>query len=206
MKRRETLAAARIVFGTLALIAIVTQLVVHVQHRLDVVNFFSYFTNLSNLFAAAVLLIGAVYLLQGREPTPRDDLVRGASVVGMALVGIVFGVLLRHVDLGTLLPWVNVVVHYVLPVVVVLDWLYQPPKSLLAFVQVRYWLVFPLLFFAYTLIRGAIVGWYPYPFFNPAHVGGYLGIALYGVAILILFLLIAWLLIFAANRLPRRVV
>lgn len=46
----------------------------------------------------------------------------------MALVGIVFGALLRDVDLGDLLPWVNTVHHYIMPVVVVLDWLYQPPK------------------------------------------------------------------------------
>jgi len=45
----------------------------------------------------------------------------------MAIVGIVYGILLRDEDLGALLPWINVVLHYVMPVVVVLDWLYQPP-------------------------------------------------------------------------------
>ena len=157
----------------LALVAIATQLVVHVRNHFDVVNFFSYFTNLSNIFAAVVLLIGAAYLLHGRGPTPRDELIRGASVVGMALVGIVFGALLRDADLGTLLPWVNVVLHYVMPIVVVLDWLYQPPKSALVFAQIRYWMIFPLVYLAYTLIRGAIAGFYPYPFLNPAHTGGY---------------------------------
>ena len=29
------------------------------------------------------------------------------------------------------------------------------------------WLIFPLLYFAYSLIRGAIVDWYPYPFMDP---------------------------------------
>jgi hypothetical protein len=50
-------------------------------HRFDVVNFFGYFTNLSNIFAAVVFLIGAAFLIQQREPTQTQEIVRGASVV-----------------------------------------------------------------------------------------------------------------------------
>jgi hypothetical protein len=132
MTQRIILIVARLFFGLLTLTAIGIQLVIHLQHGFSVVNFFSYFTNLSNIFAAVVLIIGAIYLIRRREPTPTDDIVRGASVAGMALVGIVFGVLLRDVDLGSLLPWINFVLHYLMPVVVVADWLYQPPKSTLA--------------------------------------------------------------------------
>jgi predicted permease len=34
---------------------------------------------------------------------------------------------------------VNAVVHYIMPVVVVLEWLYQPPKSRLVLRQIAYW-------------------------------------------------------------------
>jgi hypothetical protein len=90
-----------------------------------------------------VLLLGALYLLQWREPTVMDDIIRGTATVCMALVGVVFAVLLRDVDLGHLLPWVNVVLHYIMPVVVVLDLLYQPPKSKLVASHIKYWLIFP---------------------------------------------------------------
>jgi hypothetical protein len=179
--------------------------VVHIQHKFDVVNFFGYFTNLSNIFASVVFTIGAIYLLQGRVPTPTDDLVRGAAVVAMAVVGIVFSVLLQDTDLGTLLPWVNFVVHYVMPVVVVADWLYQPPKSAITLRQVGFWLIYPLLYVIYTLIRGAITGFYPYPFLNPDTVGGYGGVTLYCIGIFVLFLLVGWALIALGNRLPRHV-
>ncbi len=33
------------------------------------------------------------------------------------------------------------------------------------------------------LVGGALVGWYPYPFLNPARVGGFVGVASYFVAI-----------------------
>jgi hypothetical protein len=205
MTQRIILIVARLFFGLLTLTAIGIQLVIHLQHGFSVVNFFSYFTNLSNIFAAVVLIIGAIYLIRRREPTPTDDIVRGASVAGMALVGIVFGVLLRDVDLGSLLPWINFVLHYLMPVVVVADWLYQPPKSTLALRQIGYWLIFPALYLAYSLIRGALVGFYAYPFFNPAKSGGYGGVFLYCVAILVAFLLVSWLLILLANRLQRNV-
>jgi len=199
------LIGARLFFGLLTLTAITTQLVVHVQHSYSIVNFFSYFTNMSNIFAAIVLLIGAFSLITHREPTMTDDIIRGTSVVCMAIVGIVFSILLRDEDVGTLLPWVNIVVHYLMPVVIVLDWLYQPPKTKLALKQTGYWLIVPLVYSVYSIVRGAIVGWYPYPFFNPAQSGGYGGVALFFLAILVLFFLLCWLVIALANKLPRAV-
>jgi len=197
--RRTVLILTRLFFGLLTLAAIITQLTIQVQLRFSVVNFFSYFTNLSNIFALIVLLLGALFLIQRREATPTFDLVRGASVVGMALVGIVFGVLLRDEDLGSLLPWVNLVLHYIMPVVMVADWLYQPPTTKLVFAQTWMWLIFPFLYLAYSLIRGSIVGFYAYPFFNPAKVGGYGGVALYCVAILVVFLILIWLIMLLGN-------
>ena len=66
--------------------------------------------------------------------------------------------------------------------------------------QLGYWKIYPLVFPVYTLIRGAIVGFYPYPFLNPASAGGYGGVALYCVAIFVAFLVVGWLLVVAANR------
>jgi hypothetical protein len=171
-----------------------------------VVNFFSYFTNLSNIFAALVFLLGALALLRRRErPLPvANDLVRGAAAAAMAIVGIVYGILLRNEDLGTLLPWVNVVVHYIMPVAVVADWLYAPPTSRISLRQMGYWLIYPLLFLIYTLVRGAIVDWYPYPFLNPARVGGYGGVTLYAIAIFAAFLIVGWLLVALGNAQKRK--
>jgi hypothetical protein len=195
MNKRNLLFAFRLAFSLLTLAALCAQLVLHVQSGFSMVNFFSYFTNLSNLFAAVVMFIGAISLIRHREPALTQDLVRGSSVAGMVVVGIVFNILLRGHDLGSLMPWVNVVTHYLMPIAAVLDWVYQPPKSDLTLSQIRYWLIFPLLYLAYTLVRGAVVGWYPYPFFNPANVGGYGGVLLYGLAIIVLFVVVSGSLI-----------
>lgn len=202
--QRTVLIVARLFFGLLTLTAIIVQLVIHIQLGFDVVNYFSYFTNLSNILALIVLLLGAFYLIQHRETSVGFDLIRGAAVVSMTIVGIVFSILLRDEDLGFLLPWVNTIVHYIMPVVIVLDWLYDPPKTRLAIRQIWVWLIFPLIYVIYSTIRGPLTGFYAYPFFNPAKVGGYGGVALYCFAILVAFLIVSWLVMLVGNALSSR--
>jgi hypothetical protein len=123
----------------------------------------------------------------------------------MAVTGIVYAALLSGENLGLLLPWVNFVLHMLMPVVVVADWLYQPSRTNLRIKQSPLLLIFPIIFVAYSLIRGPIVGWYPYPFLNPSKAGGYIGVALYCLGILVLFLILSKLLIYSGNKLKRHI-
>jgi hypothetical protein len=137
-------------------------------------DYFSYFTVLSNLFAAAMLLHGALRPAHTRSRTV--ELLRGAAVVYILTTGIVYLLLLSgH---APAYPWVNAVLHYLMPVAVTLDWLLDPPRVRLDPARtVLLWMAFPLLYVLYTLARGAIVGWYPYFFVNPHRGGGYLLVA-----------------------------
>jgi hypothetical protein len=192
------LIATRIFLATLALAAMGQQLMLHLGASYSALNFFSYFTNLSNLFAAAVLLLGAISM-SFRRSTSRD-LIRFIAVTNMTIVGLVFAVLLRNVDLGALLPWVNFVLHYVTPVALVVDWLWEPPRSRLNSRHLALALIFPAAYLAYLVARGASVGWYPYPFFDPANVGGYGGVAVYAAGIAVTYLLAGWVLLAVGNR------
>ena len=78
----------------------------------------------------------------------------------------------------------NVVVHRLFPIVVIVDWLIDPPRTSISVRGSLVWLAFPLLWTGYTLVRGALVDWYPYPFLDPAD-GGYGTVAAYVVGILI---------------------
>jgi hypothetical protein len=137
-------------------------------------DYFSYFTVLSNLFAVAMLLHGALRAAHTRSRTV--ELLRGAAVVYILTTGIVYLLLLSgH---APTYPWVNAILHYLMPVAVTLDWLLDPPRVRLDPAQtVVLWMAFPLLYIFYTLARGAIVGWYPYFFVNPHRSGGYLLVA-----------------------------
>ncbi len=189
--------ALRLALGLLALVAIGSQFAVQLRLGYSVVNFFSYFTNLANLFAAGVLVAGGL-----RAETPAA--VRGAAVTYMVVVGVVFAVLLRHVDLGSLRPWVNTVLHTVMPVAVVVEWIAEPPSAPIGRHRVFAWLAFPLLYLVYVLARGAAVGWYPYPFLAPATAGGYLSVAAHVLGILVVFAAGGWAVVAVANARRRR--
>lgn len=132
-------------------------------------NHFSYFTVLSNVFGAAVF--GAC--LVGRVP----DAVRGAATTYLITTGVVYALLLRDVDVQTP-AYGNVALHVLMPVLAVVDWIAFPPATRLGWGVVRAWLVFPVAYLAYTLLRGPLVGWYPYPFLDPRGPGGYGAVAL----------------------------
>lgn len=193
----------RLLFGLLALSAISWQLGIHLQLGFSVVNFFSFFTNLSNLFAAAVLLLGAIGFFVRPQRAYANARVRYISAVNMAVVGIVFAVLLQDEDLGSLLPWINFVLHYVMPCVVLLDWTLDPPATRLRAADLLSALIFPALYLAYVVLRGRSVDWYPYPFLNPATVGSYTVVATYALGIALTFLAVGGSLLFLANHLAR---
>ncbi|MHA7304477.1 Pr6Pr family membrane protein [Arthrobacter sp. TMN-49] len=192
-------ATTRFLFGAVTLVAVGTQLGVHISNGFSALNFFSYFTNLGNIFAAVVLLVESVLTWRGKELGPLWHVLRCVSVVAMALVGIVFSALLREVDLGSLLPWVNTWLHYVMPVVVVADWLIQSPRKPIPLRSLWIAVLFPLAYLAYSLLRGAITGWYAYPFLNPSN-GGYGAVAITCVLIAVAFVTASVVLILLANK------
>lgn len=129
LKNKNALAILRMVFAFVIFYAVGMQLKIHVAHEFSRVNFFSYFTNLSNLATAIIFAVGGIRILRKRASTLRFNLLRGGLVVQMSLVGLIFNTLLRDVDLGSLLPWINVLLHMIAPAVVIADWLLDPPTS-----------------------------------------------------------------------------
>jgi ABC-type sugar transport system permease subunit len=197
-------AAYRIFFALLTLAAIIYQLFHSIDINPDfrVGNFFSFFTIESNIFAAVVLLAFGLNLV-GSPPSRTAELVRGAAVLYMVTTGIVYGLLLSGYtdELQTATPWVNNVVHRIFPVVLLADWLIRPPAVRFSFREALVWLTFPIAYLVYSLIRGPIVDWYPYPFLDPDEAGGYAGVAAVAIAIAVGAIVMTWLVTWVGNHL-----
>lgn len=203
MERRQWIALYRVAFGLLA-VATVGYLIVWNNREtpdFSLANYFSFFTIESNLFAAAVLLYGALRPTDDRT-SETYELVRGAAVLYMATTGAVYGVLLAGyaTDLNTELAWADNVVHRLMPVVLVADWLIDPPRTRLTLRRALVWIAFPLVYLCYSLLRGPRVDWYPYPFLDPDKAGGYLGVFAYSVGITVCVLLVGWGTVVVGNR------
>ena len=203
MDRRTWIAGYRVLFALLTLIAIGYQFLDGADNPdFRPLNFFSFFTIQSNLFAAAVLLSGARRDGQA-PPSPTVDLVRGAAVLSLSLTGLVYGVLLAgyQEELQTTIPWVDTVLHRVMPLVMIADWLFDPPRTRIDLRRALPWLAYPVVYLVYSLVRGPFVDWYTYAFLDPDAAGGYVGGALYCVGITAGFLLGTWLIVWVGRRL-----
>ena len=199
---RKSIAVARVVFAVLALVAIVSQFTRSFDDPfLGASNFPFLFTYQSNFLAALVLLAGAWRLWEAQQDTLRWDLVRGAVVTWMATTGIVHAVLPTSAnDTGIVYnyPWATDVLHIVMPLVLLADWLLVPPRHRLTFKHALLWTVYPLVFAGFSLLRGPFVEWYPYPFLDPRE-NGWTSVSLYVVAIAVGFLLFSWLVVSIGN-------
>lgn len=84
-----------------------------------------------------------------------------------------------------------------------MSWIWTPVDKKLDYKKAVKWLIFPILFVPYTLIRGEIVGWYPYFFLDPNKVG-YLGVLGYFIIILVGAYILSILLVKIANSRIRK--
>ena len=165
----------------------------------SVTNFFSFFTIQANVASAVTLAIGAGLLLRGGADAvdPRwYGVLRACVTTYMVTTGVVYNLLLRGVELpqGSTLGWSNEVLHVVIPIVLLVDWLFAPGRRRLGWGVVGIIVIYPIVWIAYTLIRGPFIfndltqalGWYPYPFLNPLGEGGYGTVVLYSAIIAVL--------------------
>jgi hypothetical protein len=152
-----------------------------------VVNFFSFFTILSNILVALVLSSAALAIGSGRLAILTGPKVRAAAALYIGFTGVIYFLLLR--TLWEPQGWqlvADAILHYATPVLYLVFWAVFVPKGRLRLADVRAFLVFPVLYAIYSLLRGPLVDWYPYPFLDP----GRAGIGL--VAINVIFLIMGF--------------
>lgn len=179
---------ARIFYGTLAAL-LFAALCVRVglsvddtEHTLGVrlMRLFSFFTIQSNI---AVMVVAGAFALDPRRASGDSTFWRVAWLAArgaIVVTGLVYFFVLRPDDSHEgLSVYTNIMFHYVAPLATVVGWAIFGPWHKhdgfrrdigLAFIWPAVWVV-------YTLIHGAIGGWYPYDFVD-IELKGYAQIAL----------------------------
>lgn len=195
MLSKDFFVTYKVFFALLALGAILQEILVLIDRgTFNFLNFYSYFTNQSNTFAAIMLLVSAYALVKGSK-WANLALLRGAASLYMVITGVVFMVLLADQDPSklTAVPIDNLILHYIMPFVLLFDWILDPPRQRIAFKRALLWLIYPIVYVVCALIRGNNNGFYPYPFLNPEN-GGYGTVFLYVIAITIFVVIMARLM------------
>ncbi len=126
--------------------------------------------------------------------------VRLCSLLGVTVTGFLYLAVLpsaRPAGAWTVLAGSGL--HYGVPLLVVIGWLLFGPRARIRRLDLLTCLIWPLVWFAWTLAHGAVTGYYPYPFINLRE-QGYLGVFWHCVVIVVILLLGA----LAARWLDRR--
>ena len=136
------------------------------------INFFSFFTVLTNTLAVVVLS----YALVQRDSAAKRFFLRPAIssgiTVSILVVGLAYSLLLRHLWQPEGFQLIaDELLHDVMPVLFLIYWWRCVPKGSLRLKHIGAWMIYPLVYFAYALLRGDLLGQYQYPFIDVATLG-----------------------------------
>jgi len=164
------------------------------------VMYLGYFTVLTNLLVALSLSVALWWPASTAGRWLQRPGVASAVAVSIALVGIAYHLLLRHVwDPQGLQKVADVTLHYVVPALTVLHWWFVVPPARMSWHAPLAWAAWPLAYLVYALLRGVWLQHYPYPFIDVA-VLGYARTLLHAFGLLLVFLLVGMLFVAAARR------
>ena len=172
-------------------------------------DWITYFTILSNILVAVVVTLLAVrpglFIRQDGVGVLWRTL-RLDGLLMITITGIVYNLLLAT---GGKSGWdlvSNTMLHMVTPLVTLIVWIIAGPRGLVTARVIGLSLLLPLLWAAFALIRGGIVGAYPYPFLDVSS-NGLASVLTFILAIVIVAVCLAFVLmgIDAALRATMRI-
>ncbi|MCW5773564.1 MAG: Pr6Pr family membrane protein [Rhodospirillaceae bacterium] len=169
-----------------------------------VIEFFSYFTILGNLLAVLVYVAALMGGATGAAQFFARAGVKSAVALYIVVVGLVYVAVLRVLwDPQGLAKLADVALHYVTPLYYLVYWLLFVDKSRLAYGDVPRWLIFPIVYAVYAVVRGVIAGIYPYPFLEIGKLGLW-HVALNIVVLIVVFGLVGAILVGVGRALSPR--
>lgn len=192
-----------------AWVAVVYQYYLNLRNQTDpvgiiTIRFISYFTILTNILVG----VSASYLLLnpnsklGRFFSKPSTLT--AVTVYILIVGLIYNVLLRSLwDPKGAQLIIDNMLHTINPLAFLMYWLAFVPKKDLQWKNVFPWLLYPLGYTAYILVRGAIMNEYPYPFIDVT-ILGYPDALKNGVGVLFTFWVLSLLMVAIAKWTSRK--
>lgn len=133
-----------------------------------VVRFFSYFTILTNILVA--VRFTAIVFSNGHFFTRPG--VQTAITVYIIVVGLIYNIVLRFLwSPQGMQQLVDELLHTIIPLLSVLYWIKFVRKDGLKYKNCFSWLLFPFAYIVFVAIRGAVSGFYPYPFIDVTKLG-----------------------------------
>ena len=188
---RRFIAISRLILGLVVLASVVYQIADRLSHNVfRPGEYFAFFTIQTSLMDVVVLVVGAWLAWTTPRDTRLFTIVRVCIVAFAIVTCVVYNLLLRDIpsDPGYAWPvWPNEVLHVWAPILLALDWLFAPGRAHIRLRAAAWVLVYPLAWVSFSIVRGILTGWWPYPFLDPTGPAGWLGVVEYIVGIALFF-------------------
>ena len=200
---------ARLVFGAGRLLCAVAVLVCMVARYVRAspwvgpIDFLAYLTIQSNIAFVVVAALGGVVALRSGLDHPRLDFPRVTVLSLVITAGILFALILQQSGARGIrvdVPWSGIALHFILPVFALADWVLSPRRRRVSFRVLLAVVGYPVVWGIVTMIRGSLVGWYPYYFLDPAQISSPLEFSGLAVLMLAVFAAVGSILIVAPSR------
>lgn len=165
----------------------------------------SYYTLQTNLIVAIVALLNAVFSVKTAKSQITAGLLRiitGGSVLWITVTMTICHLLLSdHYRPRGQALFANNLLHYVIPLLAIIFWLIFEEGKSYRFFYPLLWAVYPLSYAVVSVIRGAITGFFPYWFLNPAAaypngIGSYLNLFIFTLVVGLIFIATEYLMVF----------
>jgi hypothetical protein len=136
------------------------------------IRFLSFYTILTNTLVAVYFIRLSYRSLKNKGNSKTDFEILTAITVYITIVGLVYQILLRNTWSPTgMQKLVDELLHSVNPVLVILFWFLNRKNYSLSYSKIALWLVYPLVYLFYVLVRGYFSNFYPYPFIDVSTLG-----------------------------------
>jgi hypothetical protein len=127
-------------------------------------NVFCFFTVQSNIIVGVTCLLLALSL---DRPSTAYRVLRLDGLIGIVVTFVVFHVALSSLqELSGKAAVADFLLHTASPIMCALGWVMFGPRGWVTWRVVWLSLIFPICWLAFTLLRGPIVSFYPYPFLD----------------------------------------
>ncbi|MER9138808.1 Pr6Pr family membrane protein [Mesorhizobium sp. M0830] len=169
----------------------------------SIVFVFSFFTILTNI--GAVLVYASLLSPAGYAwlPAFAGTRIRAGVAVSITLVFIIYATVLAQLwQPQGLFLLCDVLLHYVTPVLFVLWWLTSGADGRTRWSDISWWVLYPVAYLIYALMRAPFAGEVPYPFLDVAR-NGPASVAISAAAITGLFIVLCVVAVLADHGVAR---
>lgn len=201
MSKRERFLHPQFLLAAVIVIIGLISIPLHILFSPDPSVSITKFTIHSNIIVTIIFIVSVFAFLTKKKDSHIIDLCKNAALIYMVVVLTTYHFILASGgEYSGVRTITNFTLHYLMPILVLLNWLIFEEKKWYSYKSIIFWLAFPILYGAISLIRGRYDGFYPYFFLNPNQpipygVGSYTNVILVIIGFTFVYCMLGFLLI-----------